>query len=83
MESGWSAEMVMPLTVDAIYGLRGRKAAGILTRSGNQDFYRVIRLMPDVKEASSIAFRIVKGDDAKETTVVFFYKDDIAFEVGK
>lgn len=81
MESGWSAEMVMPLTVDAINGLRGRMAAGRNARSGNQDFYRVIRLISEVKKSGSMAFRIVKGDDNEETTVVLFYKEDIPPEV--
>jgi hypothetical protein len=80
MESGWSAEMVMPLTVEAINGLRSRKAAGKLTRTGSQDFYRVIRLMSEVKESGSIAFRIVKDRTDKETTVLFFYKDSISSE---
>lgn len=81
MESGWSAEIVLPLTVDAINGLRGRKAAGRGTRAGSPDFYRVIRLISEVKDSGSIAFRIIKGDDTKETTVVFFYKDQIPSEV--
>lgn len=80
MESGWSAEMVMPLTVDAINGLRSRKAAGKLTRTGSEDFYRVIRLMSEIKESGSIAFRIVKDSTDKETTVLFFYKDSIPSE---
>ena len=81
MESGWSAEMVLPLTVDAISGLRSRKAAGKNTRTGSQDFYRVISLISNVKDSGSMAFRIVKGSDDKETTVVFFYKDEIPSEV--
>ncbi|MFT5731144.1 MAG: hypothetical protein ACI8PB_005339 [Desulforhopalus sp.] len=83
MESGWSAEMVMPLTVDAINGLRSRKGAGKYSRTGTPDFYRVIRLMSEVKESGSMAFRIVKGNDNKETIVLFFYTDEIPSEVGE
>lgn len=83
MESGWSADMVLPLTVDAINGLRGRKAAGQRTRAGNQEFYRVIRLMAKIQESGSMSFRILKRDDEKESIVVFFYKDDIPSEVEK
>lgn len=83
MESGWSAEMVLPLTVDAINGLRGRKAAGKHAREGNQDFYRVISLMADIQETGSMAFRLMRGSDDEESIVVFFYKDDTSSETEK
>ena len=83
MESGWSAEMVLPLTVDAINGLRSRKAAGKLSRAGSKDFYKVIRLMSEVKESGSMAFRIVKENNNEETTIVYFYQDNIPSSVSE
>ena len=82
MEAGWPAEVVLPMTIDAINGMRGRKAVGKWARSGNQDFYRVIRLISDVQESGSMAMRIVKDDNDKETVVIFFYKDDIPPEIA-
>jgi hypothetical protein len=82
MESGWSPEIVLPLTVDAINGLRGRKAAGKRSRVGNQRFYKVIRLLSEVQESGSIALRIVREAPDKETIIIFFFSDDISPEVA-
>lgn len=83
IESGWAPEIVMPLTVDAMNGLRGRNAANSKPRKGSKDFYRLIRLISEVQESGSMAFRIIKGEDNKETTVIFFYKEDVPEEVDK
>lgn len=83
MESGWPADMVLPLTVDAINGLRGRNASGRKARAGNQDFYRVIRLLGNVQDSGSMALRILKDDNKKETIILFFYQDDIPENVER
>ena len=81
MESGWSAEMVLPLTLSAVNGLRARQAAGKRAYGGSQDFYRVIHLLSDIQESGSMAMRIVKDENEKETIVIFFFKDDVPPEV--
>ena len=81
IESGWAPEIVLPLTIDAINGMRGRNAANATARQGNQNFYRLIHLISEVQESGSMAFRIIKGESSKETTVIFFYKDDVPEEI--
>ena len=80
-ESGWPIELVLPLTIDAMNGMRGRKPVGEWARAGNQDFYRAIRLLSEVQESGSMALRIVKEGDDNETVVIFFYKEDVPLEI--
>ena len=83
IESGWNPEVVLPLTVDAINGMRGRKVASVKPKLGDQDFYRLIRLIAEVQDSGTMAFRIIKGADSKETIVIFFYKEDVPEEINR
>jgi hypothetical protein len=40
MQSGWPADMILPIVVDSINGLRSRVGAGANQRLGDPDFYR-------------------------------------------
>jgi hypothetical protein len=40
--SGWPVDMIIPIVVDSINGLRSRIAAGTSERSGDPDFYRLV-----------------------------------------
>ncbi|MGI9571601.1 MAG: hypothetical protein ACR2PH_18100, partial [Desulfobulbia bacterium] len=79
--SGWPIELVLPLTIDAMNGMRGRKPVGKWARAGDQDFYRAIRLLSEVQESGSMALRIVKEGNDRETVVIFFYKEDVPPEI--
>ena len=83
MESSWPPEIVMPLTIDAMNGLRGRSAVNVKARQGNKDFYRLISLISEIQDSGTISFRIIKGENSEETTVIFFYKEDVPEEIIK
>ena len=71
VESGWSADIDLPLTVDVINGMRGRNGIGKQARSGNQDFHKIRRLITAIQESGTMAFGIFKGKN-QEMTVIFF-----------
>ncbi|MCG6931000.1 MAG: hypothetical protein LJE64_10645 [Desulfofustis sp.] len=81
IESGWPTEIVLRLTIDSVNGLRGRSVFMINPRQGNQDFYRVLHLISQIQESGTMAFRIIKGENSQEMTVIFFYKDDMPEEI--
>ena len=81
MQSGWSVDMVFPLTVDSINGLRSRVVTGTNQRSGDPVFYRVIALLRKIQKSGAVGMRIVKGKDKKETTVMFFHQKNITPEI--
>ena len=78
MQSGWQAEMIFPITVDAVNGRRSLLAAGDQSRAGDPEYYRVIELLQEIQRSGMSSMRIIKGDDQKETTVIFFSLDNMS-----
>ncbi|RJG42635.1 hypothetical protein [Motilimonas pumila] len=77
MQSGWSADLVLPLTVDSINGLRAEKSAGNGARLGDDAYYRAIDLLTDIQRSGAVGMRIVEGQGAKRDTTVMFYHSDL------
>jgi len=73
MQSGWPVDLIFPMTMDSINGLRSQVAAGVRQRSGDTGYYRVIELLAKVQKTGAVGMQIKKGSDDKETTVMFFH----------
>jgi hypothetical protein len=81
LESGWSAEMVFPIVVDAINGLRSLRAAGSQARTGDPGYYRTIFLLQQLQDSGHMSMRVVRDRDAKETAVLFLYRQNLPPEI--
>ena len=81
MQSGWPVDMVFPITVDSVNGLRSRISAGRNERLGDPEFYRVINGLRKIQKSGAVGMRIIKGEDKKETTVMFFYRKNMTPEI--
>ena len=81
MQSGWPVDLIMPLTVDAINGLRAQVSAGANQRAGDANFYRVIELLRKVQKSGAVGMQIIKGEDMRETTIMFFNRENISPDV--
>ena len=81
MQSGWPAELIMPLTVDSINGLRGLVSGGVHRRAADPGYYEVLDLLGKIQQSGAVGMRILKEDDMKETTVMFFHRKNIAPEI--
>jgi hypothetical protein len=77
MQSGWSAELIFPLTVDSINGMRSQMLAGANQRRGDPEYYRVIELIREIQLSGAIGMRIKKGENLEDTTVLFFQKEGL------
>jgi hypothetical protein len=80
-QTGWPVDLVYPLTVDSINGLRSRVAAGSNQRAGDPEFYRVVTLLRQIQKSGAVGMRILK-EGAKETTVIFFHSHNIAPDIA-
>ena len=80
MQSGWPIDLIFPLTVDAVNGLRSRVAAGSSQRAGDPAFYRVISLLREIQKSGAVGMRVVKENEQKETTVMFFHRANMTPE---
>lgn len=81
MQTGWPVDLVFSLTVEAVNGLRSRVAAGANTREGDPGFYRVIELLRKIQQSGAVGMRILKEDDQKESTVLFFYRENLSVDI--
>ncbi len=81
MQSGWPVDLIMPLTVDSINGLRSQISAGANQRAGDVDFYRVIELLRKIQQSGAVGMQIIKEENQKETTIMFFNRKNIAPEI--
>jgi hypothetical protein len=81
MQSGWSAELVFPLTVDSMNGLRAKIAAGARQRRGDNEFYRAIALLRRIQESGAVGMRVQKSE-AADTTMLLFHRERVAPEVA-
>jgi hypothetical protein len=80
IQSGWAAELVMPIVVDSINGMRSRVAAGVAQREGDQDFYRAIELFDELQRSGAVGMR-VQLDGGQETTLIVFHQKGLTPDV--
>ena len=77
LQSGWSAELILPLTVESLNGLRARRAAGVDQRTGDPKFYRAIQLFREIQKSGAVGMQILGSDARKETTVLFIHREHV------
>jgi hypothetical protein len=77
LQSGYAADFVLGLTVDALNGVRNRAATGTGVREADPDFVRALELMRDVQTAGAIGMRVDEDTVKGQTAVLFFRRDDV------
>ena len=81
IQSGWPADLIYKITVDSVNGLRGRVFGGSSARPGDPKFSRLVELMRKIQKSGAVGMRIIKGKDEKETTVMFFHRNNVPVEI--
>ena len=82
LQSGWSADMIFPLTVDSINGLRSQIAAGGRARSGDDEYYRVVELIRRMQLDGATGMQLQRDELANETALLIIHKAALD-EAGK
>jgi hypothetical protein len=70
VQSGYSAELVMPIILNSINGLNN--ASNRLRRPADQKFTRLVELMREGQLAGAIQFRIERSKDGAESSIIIF-----------
>jgi len=83
VQTGWPADLIYKVTVDSVNGMRGRISGGLNARQGDQKFFRIVELMREIQKSGVVGMRIIKGKDNRDTTVMFFHKENIPPEIDK
>ncbi len=81
-QSGWPVDLILPLTVDSINGLRSRISAGANSRTGDPKYYRVIELLRKLQRSGAVGMQVLKGQNAQQTTVLFFHRKNLEPEAA-
>ena len=81
IQSGWPADLIYPVTVDSINGLRGRVSGGLNARPGDPGFTRIVQLFRKIQQSGTVGMRIVKGKNQEESTVMLFHRKNIPAEI--
>jgi hypothetical protein len=81
LQSGWSADVIFPLTVDSVNGIRGQISAGGNQRVSDKRFGEVVRLMRVLQKSGKVGMQIKSAPNKKDTTVIFFYREGSPPEV--
>ena len=76
-QSGWPVDLILPLTVDSINGLRSRISAGANKRTGDPNYYRAIELLREIQKSGAVGMQVLKGKNEQQTTVLFFHRKNI------
>jgi hypothetical protein len=81
MQSGWPADIIFPIVVDSINGLRSRQASGLSQRLGDPEYYYLVNLLRKIQLSGAVGMRVIQETEKKETTVLFFHHKNITEEV--
>jgi hypothetical protein len=82
IQSGWPAEIVLPMTLQAINGMRAQHSAtGALQKAGNAGYYRVVELFTHLQSAGALSMRVVPRGDLEESTVLVIRRQNIPAEI--
>jgi hypothetical protein len=72
LQSGYSATVVMPLTVESINGLNNESRRPGMSRPADPKFVRLTQLLFELQQANALQIQIARTKDNTETVIVGF-----------
>lgn len=81
IQSGWPADLILNITVEAINGLRSQNTGGLNARTGDPDYYRVLELMRQVQLSGAVSMRIHESKEKGRSTALILRRTKIEDEI--
>jgi len=81
LQSGWPADIVLPITLEAINGLRAQRSAGARERFGNEGYYRVVELFAIIQRAGALGMRVEDHEGSNDPTVLVIRRKSVSPEI--
>ncbi|MCK5477653.1 MAG: hypothetical protein KAI44_01940 [Methylococcales bacterium] len=81
MMSGWAADLVLKLAVEAINGYRSEISAGANQRTGDEEYYRMVELFHKIQKSGAIAMRIHREKSTPEKTVMLLQRKHVSLDI--
>jgi len=76
LQTGWRADLVYPLIIESVNGLRAEVAGGSSRRRGDSGYYRMVELLTLLQQSGAVGMQILKKGE-EDTTVLFFHRESI------
>jgi hypothetical protein len=83
LQSGYAADFILGLTVEALNGVRNRSTAGGVVREADPEFVRVVQLMRELQIAGAVAMRIEEDKSKGTTSVLVFRREGMPPEIAE
>jgi hypothetical protein len=80
IQAGWPVDLVLPITVESINGLRNRTSGGMNTRAADEGFGKAVQLLRTLQRCGAVGMRIVKQEDAAPSAALVFHRKGVAEE---
>ena len=77
VQAGWPVDLIFPMTVDSINGLRARVSAGLNERPSDPRFTRAIQLLRKIQKSGAVGMRIVTAEGEIDKSIMVFFKENI------
>jgi hypothetical protein len=77
LQSGYSADFILGMSVESLNGVRNRSTAASAVRAADPDFIRALELLREVQAAGAFGMRVEEDKVKGSTGVVFFRRDDV------
>lgn len=81
MQAGWPVDLILPVTVESVNGLRGRVSGGMNARPGDSGYKRVVTLLREVQKSGVVGMRVVDGERGDQKTALLFHRDRLSPEI--
>jgi hypothetical protein len=72
LQSGYAADLVMPIALDSINGINNESNRGMKQRLGDPQFFRLVQLLREQQLAGAVQVRIQRPKDDAETLLIVF-----------
>ncbi|MGB5327520.1 MAG: hypothetical protein WBO58_04805 [Gammaproteobacteria bacterium] len=82
LQAGWPAELVLPITVEAINGQRAQRSVGMRERSGDESFYRIVELFGVLQRGGAMGMRVTRKDSVQDSTVIVIRSENVPAEIS-
>ena len=82
LQSGYSADFILALTVESLNGVRNSSTARGMVQKADPDFIQALRLMRDVQAEGAMGMRVEEDKAKGATGIIFFQRDNVSPEVA-
>ncbi len=83
LQSGYAADVVLPLTVESINGVRNRSVSGGQLRREDPEFNLIVRSIRKGQISGHVGIRVEQEKDKRDSVAFFFHDKNIDPELAK